>query len=54
MFQCNSVKSNLTVLGGKETGNIRIMKTITNYDKVSIIHQSPTGVFSQEVDLLTL
>lgn len=55
LFQCNSVNSNLSILGGsKRVGTLLIQKAISNYDKVAIIHQSPTGVFSQEVDLLTL
>lgn len=55
LFRCNSETANLTALGGSnEAGKTSITKDITNRNKFSIIHQSPTGVFSQEVDLLTL
>lgn len=54
-FQCNSVLSNLKTIGGPgNAGIIRLSKTVSKCNQISLIHQSSTGVFSQEVDLLKL
>lgn len=55
MFQCQSVLSNLKLIGGSENaGKIQINSTIGKYEKISIIHQSPTGIYEQEIDLKTI
>ena len=55
MFQCNSVSSNLKLIkGAGSAGIITLSKTISNCKKLSIIYQSPTGLFEQEIDLLKL
>lgn len=54
-FQCNSVLSNLKTIGGPgNAGMILLSKTVSKCNQISLIHQSSTGVFSQEVDLLKL
>ncbi|MEL7604443.1 MAG: type II CRISPR RNA-guided endonuclease Cas9 [Sedimentibacter saalensis] len=53
LFQCNSVSSDLSLInGGKYSGIILLSNVISNYKHVTIINQSPTGIFSKEVDLL--
>lgn len=55
LFQCNSVNGDLTAIGGaKDTGTLKIGKNISELSKISIINQSPTGLFEQEIDLLKL
>lgn len=55
MFQCNRVLSDLSIVGGsKNAGTILISNDIGKFKKVKIIHQSPTGIFSNEIDLLKL
>ena len=55
LFQCNSVSANLKGIGGPGSAGILVLsKTVSKCDRISLIHQSPTGVFSQEVDLLKL
>ena len=55
LFQCNSVAANLKGIGGPGSAGILVLsKTVSKCDRISLIHQSPTGVFSQEVDLLKL
>lgn len=52
MFQCQSKLSNLKLIGGSEnTGKIQINSNITQYKNISIIHQSPAGIYEQEIDL---
>lgn len=52
MFQCQSRLSNLKLIGGSENaGKIQINSNITQYKQVSIIHQSPAGIYEQEIDL---
>lgn len=53
LFQCNSVLTNLSLVSGpKSTGEISILKDIV--DKILLIYQSPTGLFENSVDLLTV
>lgn len=40
--------------GAKDTGTLKIGKNISELSKISIINQSPTGLFEQEIDLLKL
>jgi CRISPR-associated endonuclease Csn1 len=55
LFQCRPVSANLTLIGeSKNAGVIVINKKITNFDSVKMVSQSPTGVFQQVVDLLTV
>ncbi len=52
MFQCNSIKSNLKLLGGSsQAGTITLGINITNIENISIINQSITGVFEKEINL---
>lgn len=53
MFQCQSVSANLKAIGGPGNAGILVMNNnITNCNQISIINQSPTGVYEQEIDLL--
>lgn len=53
MFQCQSVSSNLKAIGGPASAGILVMNNnITKCNKISIITQSPTGIYEQEIDLL--
>ena len=55
LFECKSTISNLISIGGaKEAGKLTINKKISNLQQISIINQSPTGLFEQEIDLLKL
>ena len=52
IFQCNRINGNLKNIN--ETGSaglLRINKNISNCEKITIINQSPTGLFEQEIDL---
>lgn len=40
--------------GGTEAGRILINKNIDKYKQISIINQSPTGIYEEEIDLLKL
>lgn len=53
MFQCNSSAANLSLIGGPgKAGTVKIGNTISNFEKATIINQSPTGIYEQEIDLL--
>ena len=54
MFNCNVVKTDLEKVGVKFDDRILLNKKITNYQSVSIVHQSSTGLFEKEVDLLKI
>jgi CRISPR-associated endonuclease Csn1 len=55
LFQCNSTLANLTnIEGSKYAGKIRFSQNISNFKKVKFINQSPTGLFEQSVDLVSL
>lgn len=55
MFQCQSSSANLKLIGGPGNAGILVLNNnITNLNKISIIHQSPTGIFQQEIDLKAL
>ncbi|MDO4556684.1 MAG: type II CRISPR RNA-guided endonuclease Cas9 [Lachnospiraceae bacterium] len=54
-FQCNSVSSDLSLLrGAKQAGILVLSKVISNQASAKLIHQSPTGIFEKEIDLLTI
>lgn len=51
LFKCNRVLSDFSLLGaGAHVGNILISKNITK-SNIFIIHQSPTGLYEQRVEL---
>ena len=51
-FQCNAVYLNLELLDGpKLTGRIQKNNNIENLDSIKLIHQSPSGLFENEIDL---
>lgn len=53
MFQCQSVSANLKTIGGPASAGILVMNNnITKCNRISIINQSPTGIYEQEIDLL--
>lgn len=53
MFQCQSGSANLKAIGGPGSAGILVMNNnITKCQQISIINQSPTGVYEQEIDLL--
>ena len=55
MFQCQSGSANLALLDGPSRAGILVMNNnITNCKQISIINQSPTGIYEQEIDLLNL
>lgn len=55
MFQCQSVAANLTLIGGPGHAGILVMHNdITKCQHISIINQSPTGIYEQEIDLKRL
>ena len=55
MFQCQSGAANLKMIGGPgSAGLLYLNSNITKYKKLSIINQSVTGVYQNEVDLLTV
>ena len=56
LFWCGSpTEGDLSLIGGRpHSGKITISKNISKYSEFKLIHQSPTGVFTQEVDLLRI
>ena len=55
LLQCKPIMANLKQIGGSSlAGKIVINKFITNYGEAKLIHQSVTGLFEQEIDLLAL
>lgn len=55
MFQCQSVAANLTLIGGPGHAGILVMHNdITKCNRISIINQSSTGIYEQEIDLKRL
>ena len=55
MFQGQSVSANLKLLGGPEKAGILVLNNnITKIKKISIVNQSITGIYENEVDLLTV
>ena len=50
-FQCNSVESDLTLLGGKKAGKVRRSKTIDPDEEILLIYQSPTGFYQKTISL---
>ena len=55
MFQCQSASANLKLIGGPGSAGILVMNNnITKCNKISVINQSTTGIYDQEIDLLEL
>lgn len=55
LFQCQSVAANLSQIGGPGHAGILVLNNnITKTNKISIINQSPTGIYEQEIDLKTV
>lgn len=55
LFQCQSTSANLKMIGGPGKAGILVMNNnISKCNKISIINQSPTGVFENEIDLLKI
>lgn len=52
LFQCNSTKSDLRLINGAHyAGVLKMTSNISKCNQISIINQSPTGIFQQEIDL---
>lgn len=55
LFQCQSTSANLKMIGGPGKAGILVMNNnITKCNRISIINQSPTGIFENEIDLLKI
>lgn len=55
LFQCNSLTADLSLIGGpKKAGIIVLSNEISKYDQVSILYQSPTGIYEREIDLKSI
>lgn len=55
IFQCQSSSADLSLIGeGKTVGEIKLIHNVTNRKEISIINQSPTGIYEQEIDLKKL
>ncbi len=53
LFACNVTLTDISLIkGAKKTGSLLTSKTISNYNKVILIHQSVTGMFENRRDLL--
>lgn len=54
-FQCQSVTADLKLIGGSgRAGVLCLNKNITDCSRIEMIHQSPTGIYEQAVDLNAL
>lgn len=55
LFQCNRINADLTLIGGaKNSGIVLLTKNLSAKNKLYIVNQSPTGLFEQYVDLMTV
>lgn len=55
MFQCQSGAANLKLLHGPANAGILVLNSvISKCGQISVIHQSPTGIYEQEIDLKTI
>lgn len=53
LFQCQSGASNLKMIGGPASAGILVMNNnISKCKNISIVNQSPTGIYEKEIDLL--
>lgn len=54
LFACKPLTADLKLIkAGENVGRIKVNKKISSKKSVSLINQSPTGLFETEVDLLT-
>ena len=52
MFQCQSGGADLQLIhGAAKAGEIKIGNNIDKFNQISIINQSPTGIYEDEIDL---
>ena len=55
LFQCQSTSANLKMIDGPGKAGILVMNNnVSKCNKISIINQSPTGIFENEIDLLKI
>ena len=55
LFQCKSVLADLRKIGGSGQAGVSFMsKELSKFNSVKLIHQSPTGLTEQVIDLLAL
>ena len=55
LFQCNSIAADLSKVGGPGHAGIMVLSNeISKCNYISIIHQSPTGIYEQEINLKTI
>ncbi len=55
IFQCQSDCADLKLIGGPGNAGVLVMNSnITKCNQISIINQSPTGIYEQEIDLKKL
>lgn len=55
LFQCQSNLSNLSLIDGPaNAGSLKLNHNISNINNISIVNQSPTGIYEQEIDLKTV
>lgn len=55
LFQCNSVKADLSSIGGAKGAELaRLSKVIDKCESIFIIHSSITGLYEQIIDLKTV
>lgn len=55
MFQCQSGAANLKLLHGPAKAGILVLNSaISKCSQIAVIHQSPTGIYEQEIDLKTI
>ena len=55
MFQCQSMASDLKLIGGPQKAGILVLNNnITKCKSICIINQSPTGIYERVIDLQNL
>jgi hypothetical protein len=55
LFKCKKDPADLSLIGGAtKAGVVTISNKISNYNSALLIHQSPTGLTTQTIDLLKL
>lgn len=55
LTQIGLPEADLREIGGaKSTGTIKVGKKISGLHEIKLIHQSVTGIYEQQVDLLTV
>lgn len=56
IFKCNAEKGDLSAFVPKASfvGESRFNDCVTNYEKISLINQSPTGLYEEVIDLKTV